>query len=158
MLARLALIVVRHAHELRTARDPAGVLRALATSVGDLLQQVVQRTGRTVVVRYMLELVELEPAEGERVLVEALPPRVKEDVVTAAEKLRAQGRAEGELRGKRALLLSLLATKFGPLAPEDERRVEQAPAEWLDEWARRVLEAGTLAEVFAPGTPGRAAL
>lgn len=156
VLARLALIVMRHAHALRTASDPRAVLHSLASSVADLLQRVVERTGRTVVFRYMLELVELEPEEGEQVLVRALPAKVKEDVVTAAEKLRAQGRVEGRVEGKRTLLLAQLATKFGPVAAEVEARVARAEEGALDEWARRVVTVETLDEVFAASDPGHA--
>jgi hypothetical protein len=149
VLARLALIVMRHAQALRTAPDPRTVLRALASSVGDLLQHVVERTGRTV---YMPELVELEPEEGEQVLVRALPAKVKEDVVTAAEKLRVQGR----LAGKRSLLLAQLTTKFGSVAAEIEARVEEADEGRLDEWARRVVTVDALDEVFTTAGPERA--
>ncbi len=82
VLARLALIVMRHAHELRLAEDPRQAMHEIAVSVGDLLQQVLDRTGRTGVFRYMLEIVELEAKEGEEILVRALPDKIKEDVVS----------------------------------------------------------------------------
>ncbi|MEZ6188595.1 MAG: Rpn family recombination-promoting nuclease/putative transposase [Planctomycetota bacterium] len=145
VLARLALLVLRHAQELRRAKDPATTLRALAASLSDLLQQVQDRTGRTVVVRYMLEIVELEPEVGQEILLRALPGRVKEDVVTAADKLRAQG----EVQGMRRLLLLQLQESFAPLPPEAEQRIASASESELVVWSGRVLRAQSLAQVFA---------
>jgi predicted transposase/invertase (TIGR01784 family) len=149
VLARLALIVLRHAQELRTAKDPAATLLALATAVGDLLQQVADRTGRTVVFRYMLEIIELEPEEGRQILLRALPDKVKEDIVTAADQLRAEGRAEGEVKTLRRVLLRLLREKFTTLPVEAEQRIAAANADELDAWTTRVLKASSLNEVFA---------
>jgi predicted transposase/invertase (TIGR01784 family) len=145
VLARLALIVMRHAQELRTAKDPAETMRSLSTSVSDLLQQVADQTGRTVVFRYMLEIVELEPEEGEQILVRALPEKVKEDVVTAADQLRA----EGEAKALRRVLLRQLREKFTTLPVEAEQRIAKASADELDAWTTRVLKASSLDEVFA---------
>ena len=149
VLGRCALIVMRHAQDLLTAKDPATVLRSLAQSLRDLLQQVRDRTGRTVVFRYILEITELELAEGERILVEAMPEPVKEDVVTMADQLRAQGRQEGRLEGERRLVLRQLRKRFGALTPEQEQRVTQGTEQQLEVWADRVLSASSLDEVFA---------
>jgi Putative transposase, YhgA-like len=149
VLARLALIVMRHAQELRTAADPAAVTRSLAASVGDLLLQVLDRTGRTVVFRYILEIVELEPDVGEEILVQALPSQVKEDVVTAAEKLRAQGRVEGELKGMRNSLLRLLRRQLSSVSPEVEQKVANGTKAELEAWTDRVIGASSIEDVFA---------
>lgn len=149
VLARLSLIVLRHAQELRTAKDPAETLRSLATSVRDLLQQVRDRTGLIVVFRYMLEIMELRPEEGQAILVQTLPERVKEDVVTAADQLRAQGRAEGELKGMRRVLLRQLHARFQSVSAEIESRIASASEADLEAWTDRVLSAGTIEDVFA---------
>ncbi len=153
VLARLALIVMRHAHELRTAPDPRQTMHDIAVSVGDLLQQVLDRTGRTVVFRYMLEIVDLEPKEGEEILVRALPDKVKEDVVTAADQLRAEGRAEGErrglLEGERRILLRQLRKAFGTIPTDVEQRIASASEAELEAWGGRVRSAATLDDVFA---------
>ncbi|MCA8923026.1 MAG: Rpn family recombination-promoting nuclease/putative transposase [Planctomycetes bacterium] len=145
VLARLALIVLRHAERLRKAKDPAATLRSLAASLSDLLQQARDRAGLVVVFRYMLEVVELEPEEGQAILARALPARVKEDVVTAADQLRAQG----EVRAMRRVLLRLLHAKFKPVPPEVENRVATAGATELETWTDRVINASSLDEVFA---------
>ena len=153
VLGRCALLVMRHAQALLTAKDPAAVLRSLATSLGDLLQQVRDRTGRTVVFRYILEIVELELAEGERILVEAMPEPMKEDVVTLADQLRAQGRQEGRqegrLEGERRVVLRQLRKRFGSLSPEHEQIVAQASERQLEVWADRVLSAACVDDVLA---------
>jgi len=138
-LARLALILMRHAHELRVARDPAAVARSLPDVVGDLLRRVLDRTGRTVALRYILEVVDTPADEVERVLVQAMPEPVKEDVVTAADQLRAEG--------SRQLLLVQLRS-LGPLPPELEERVRAAPPEEIERWALRVPKAKRLDDVF----------
>jgi hypothetical protein len=152
VLARLALIVMRHAQELRTSNEPSETMRSLATSVGDLLQQVLDRTGRTVVFRYMLEIVELEPKEGEEILVKALPDKVKEDVVTAADQLRAEGERRGLLEGERRILLRLLRKAFGTIPAEVEQRIASASEAELETWSERVLSAQKLEDVFAGDT------
>ena len=149
VLARCALIVMRHAQDLLTARDPARVLRSLAQSLGDLLQRVRERTGRTVIFRYILEITEVELAEGERILVEAMPDPVKEDVVTLADQLRAQGHQEGRLEGKRGVVLRLLHKRFGSLTPAQEQRVAHGADDQLEVWVDRLLSAANLDEVFA---------
>ncbi|TLF76449.1 hypothetical protein [Nocardia cyriacigeorgica] len=73
--------------------------------------------------------------------------------MTTAERLMAQGRAEGmaegEMRGQREVLLLLLEAKFGLLPPGVVAAVRTAdPAEqWV--WARRVVMAWTLGDVFS---------
>lgn len=105
------------------------------------------------VFRYILEITELELAEGERILVEAMPEPVKEDVVTMADQLRAQGRQEGRLEGRlegeRRVVLRLLRKRFGSLTPDQEQRVAQGTEQLLEVWTDRVLSASSLDEVFA---------
>ncbi|MEZ6187642.1 MAG: hypothetical protein R3F62_21860 [Planctomycetota bacterium] len=140
----MSLLVLRHAQELRRAQDPAATLRSLAISLSDLLRQVWDRTGRTVVFRYRLEIAELTPDVGEEILLRSLPGRVKEDLVTAGEQLRAQG----ELRGMRRSLLLLLETAFSPLPADVERRVACASEAELLAWIARVPGADHLDEVL----------
>lgn len=152
VLARVALIVMRHAQGLRTAKDPAQTLRSLATALADLLQLVRDRAGLVVLFRYMLEVVEVEHEVGRKVLVGVMPPRVKEDVVTAADQLRAEGAIEGEARGEltgmRRTLLRQLEAKFGSVPTEAENRITSAAVAELEGWTVRVLSASSVAEVF----------
>jgi predicted transposase/invertase (TIGR01784 family) len=59
-----------------------------------------------------------------------------------------EGRQEGRQEGEARLLLRLLRLKFGPLEPEIEGRVRSADADRLLEWGERILNAGSIQEVF----------
>lgn len=66
-----------------------------------------------------------------------------------ARKYVAEGRRQGQLEGQRELLREQLEVRFGVL-PEDVRgRLESGTSEQFACWARRILTAGTLQEVFA---------
>jgi hypothetical protein len=73
--------------------------------------------------------------------------------MSTADKLRAEGRAQGKVEGKaegRAeVVLRLLTARFGPLPPDMAARVRSASSDALDHWALRILDARSLAEVFA---------
>jgi hypothetical protein len=61
------------------------------------------------------------------------------------------GLQEGEIKGRSAVLSRLLAKRFGPAALDSEvrERLRAAGSEQLDLWAERILDAKTIAEVFA---------
>jgi hypothetical protein len=61
-----------------------------------------------------------------------------------------EGRKEGIELGYRAVLRAQLEQRFGELPADALARLEEADADTLDVWARRVLTAGSLADVFAP--------
>jgi hypothetical protein len=57
--------------------------------------------------------------------------------------------AEGTKLGYRAVLRTQLEQRFGELPADAIARLDQADSDTLDAWARRVLTAGSLAEVLA---------
>jgi hypothetical protein len=59
-----------------------------------------------------------------------------------------EGRQEGERKGEAALLLRQLERRFGTLPIWVSERVGIADTGMLEEWGLRVLEAGSLQEVF----------
>jgi len=69
-----------------------------------------------------------------------------EAVRTEAER---RGERKGERRGQARLLLDLLAERFGALPEPIRTRIEAAAPPQLQSWARRVLSAQILDEVFA---------
>ena len=69
--------------------------------------------------------------------------------MSTAEKLRREGRAEGRTEGRAELLLRQLTKRFGPLSTETVSRINAAAIPDLDRWGERLLDAKTLAEVFA---------
>ena len=75
---------------------------------------------------------------------ERILERPEETIMSTAEKLRREGRAEGRVE----VLLHQLTERFGTLSPETVPRKAAATPE-LDRWVERVLDAKTLAEVFA---------
>ncbi|MBK1633606.1 hypothetical protein CKO31_23245 [Thiohalocapsa halophila] len=69
--------------------------------------------------------------------------------ITSVERIgRRIGWEEGKQEGEAALLVMLLSQRFGPLSEDTRARLEQADAAQLERWARRLLDAATLAEVF----------
>ena len=60
---------------------------------------------------------------------------------------RAEGRAEGLAEGQRALLLSQMEFKFGPLSAALVAAVQALPPERLQEVGQRVLTAQNLEEL-----------
>lgn len=70
------------------------------------------------------------------------------------EEGRMEGRQEGIATGKAFALLSVLRARFGPIAPELERRIEAAGSDELDTWLARAATADRPEDVFSPS--GRA--
>ena len=68
-------------------------------------------------------------------------PHAEATLMSTANKLRAEGRAE--------ILLRQLAKRFGPVPPDVQERVRAASIPDLDRWAETVLTAPTLEAVFA---------
>ena len=73
-----------------------------------------------------------------RDLVRQLGPRAEETLMTGAEILRAEGRAEGEARGRAEVLLKLLELKFGQVPASVAQRVNGAALQEIDRWVERV--------------------
>ena len=67
---------------------------------------------------------------------------------SAADRLREEGEAQGEARGKADTLKRLLVRHFGRVPRSAERRVRQAAAEQLDAWLR-ILDAKSVEDALA---------
>jgi hypothetical protein len=59
-----------------------------------------------------------------------------------------KGHTEGHQRGQAAIVLRLMARRFGPLSADVSARVERAAPEQLERWSDRLLDAATLEEVL----------
>lgn len=77
------------------------------------------------------------------------PDPIKEELMTAGEVLIERGRVQGELKGERRALLTVLTTRFGSLPAPVVAQVNAADLAQLDVWIRRGVTAATLDEVFA---------
>ena len=62
---------------------------------------------------------------------------------------KAEGKAKGELTGAAKILLRQMQRRFGTVPKTTAARLAKARAVELDRWADRVLDAKSLAEVFA---------
>jgi len=72
-------------------------------------------------------------------------------VSSFAQRFTEQGLQQGQKQGEAAMLLRLLARKFGPAAAEAHRpRIEAADAETLLTWSERILDAATPEDIFRP--------
>lgn len=104
------------------------------------------------VLRYILETSRAEPATLRELLARQVGREAAEEIMTTAEMLRregrAQGRREGEVLGKRGALLVLLRQRFGRLPAAALARVDKAGAAELDVWFKRVITASSLDDVL----------
>ena len=62
---------------------------------------------------------------------------------------RQEGRQQGRQEGESLLFERLLAKRFGPLGDDTRSRLQSATPEQLETWAERMLDAPSLAQVFA---------
>lgn len=72
-----------------------------------------------------------------------------ETVVEWTQQWKQQGKAEGIEIGEAKVLMRQLTKRFGPLSPETAERLQTATPEQLELWTDRILDAPTLAAVFA---------
>jgi hypothetical protein len=92
---------------------------------------------------------------------ERILQRPEDTIMSTAEKLkhegmqkglemgRIEGRVEGRVEGRLDTLLRQMAKRFGPLDQDVVDRVRHGSSTDLDRWTDRILEAPTLAAVFA---------
>ena len=93
------------------------------------------------------------PAEELHASFERILQRPEETIMSTAEKLRREGEARGEARGRLSsraeVVTNQLTKRFGALPEDIVRRIQAADIARLDQWASRLLDAKTLDEVFA---------
>jgi hypothetical protein len=75
---------------------------------------------------------------------QAMDPRKYEYRSHFARRYVAEGEARGEAKGRAALIVKLLASRFGPLTRQLEARIAEASIEELDQIGERLLTAQTL--------------
>jgi hypothetical protein len=66
---------------------------------------------------YVLEVTEFEAESVKDLLTQRLGRPAQEVFMTGAEKLRQEGRAEGEIKGRAEILAKLVALRFGRIPP-----------------------------------------
>lgn len=85
----------------------------------------------------------------ERGLEKGMQQGLQQGLQKGLEQGLEQGLERGRAQGSASVLLRQLNRRFGPLSPDVTRRLSQATSGQLEIWAERVLDAGTLDEVFA---------
>ncbi|AHH15142.1 hypothetical protein NONO_c03270 [Nocardia nova SH22a] len=78
-------------------------------------------------------------------MTDRIGPQAKEVLMTTAERLRAEGHAEGRAEA----LIESLTLKFGPLPTATTTRIRTATPEQTHTWNTRIFTANTLDEIFA---------
>ncbi len=160
-----------HRHGLRPAVQLALLcLRCLRDGTGDdvlaafarwaVLLRAVDRDDRAdtvdAVCWYALAVTEVAP-EALTDVVSRILHRPEDTIMSTLERTyqkgKAEGKAEGEAKGKaegRAeTILRMLHKRFGELPAEIATRVRTGSLADLDRWTDRILDAATLAELFA---------
>jgi hypothetical protein len=142
-LGRLCFYCFRH------ARDPAELVQGLSAWV-DLVREVCAAPNGVgalaTVWRYILLIHREERPEIVLQQLGAVTPEPgrQEAIVTAGEVLIERG----VLRGKRAMLLKMLAARFGSVPVWVAARLDSADAAQLDAWVERMLAAPSLEEAL----------
>ena len=145
-LARICLWCLRHAREPEVLVERLGAWVDLVREVRRALDGV---AAVVLIMRYILEV--SAPAQPDVLvarLAAATGGEAKEEIVTAADQLREQGRQRGLEQASRDILLDLLHERFDPLPDTAIARVAAASLAQLREWSKRVLKAPTLDDVL----------
>lgn len=71
-------------------------------------------------------------------------------LMTTAQRLRREGLEQGLTQGQSLTLVRLLIRRFGELPADRRQQVAAASQTELDRWTDRLLDANSLADVFAP--------
>lgn len=136
---------------LEKSRAPQD-LRAMVGALVAWLQapeQVGLRRAFTVWIKRVLLPARLPGVELPEVVdLQEVETMLSERVLEWMEQWKQEGVEEGRQEGERRVLQRQLARRFGPLPDGVASRLGQADLEQLEVWAERVLDAGTLEEVF----------
>lgn len=148
-LVRLALWCLRHSRE---PRELVERLRSWAALVHEVRRAPGGMAAVVQIMRYIFEII--DPARPEDLATEmaAALEEHKEEIMTAADQLREQGREQGFARAleeTRAMVLDQLGERFGAPPEDVVARVRAAGMTQLRAWAKRVVTAPTLADVLA---------
>jgi predicted transposase YdaD len=137
---------------LRDGRDKEKFLRGLAKWRGRVHEILAAPGGRELIEQLLhyiwLVTPDLDFADVHAKLLRELP-ETKDVVMTFAERLREQGRVEGEAKGRVQVLTKLMTLKFGPLSDEHASRIATATEHQLDAYIERILIASTPEAMFS---------
>ncbi|MBK8095807.1 MAG: Rpn family recombination-promoting nuclease/putative transposase [Planctomycetes bacterium] len=98
---------------------------------------------------YIVEVTDLPVQRLRDEMTRLVDPRAGEEIMSTAERLRAEGRTEGKIEGKQQSLLRLATQRFGKVPEAARQRVSAASEADLDRWMDRLLAARSIAELLA---------
>lgn len=138
------------------AEDPLAALDGLASTLKELLGQPGGSARLAVVLRYtVLARPELDVRTVADAFRRVAGSEAGEVVMSTAQELIDQGVQQGVQQGQRELLEMLLREKFGKLAQPVLARLSAATADELQTWAKRLVSAKRIDDVFTPARSGR---
>ena len=76
-------------------------------------------------------------------------PKMKNKFVSTAQQLRNEGKAEGKAENQVSTLLRLVTKRFGAPEAAVVERIRNGTTEELEHWIDRILDATSVAELFA---------
>lgn len=157
-----ATVLMSHLKTKRTRKDPASRLEWKLRLVRHIYANHSQAEGQELLrlVDWMMQL----PAEQTIIYEEGLEALEAEHrmgyiptfarkhwdagLAQGLEQGHAEGLAEGEVKGRTSMLARQLEKRFGPLPAAAKRLLKRAEVETVEQWGLRLLDAGTLEDVF----------
>jgi nucleotide-binding universal stress UspA family protein len=142
-----SLLPLKHLQAVPSCQDTAALLRRWTGCYRELLSM----PGGSSIVRRLVSYVAAVSRDHPRRLlavyssIDPLTEATYMTELTTAERLFRKGKREGQREGQRALLKTQLEERFGSLPATVLTRLAKASDADLDRWARRILNAKTLA-------------
>jgi predicted transposase/invertase (TIGR01784 family) len=142
VLGRLVLLALKHAFD----PDPKRALENIVPLAGEILDRDTSLEMLEVVLRYYVQASgKLDESDIRELIAETA--RGEDYMQTFIDRYIEQGRQQGLQQGlrtgQRALLLRLMARKFGALSEQHQQRIRQADADALLRWSEQMLFAST---------------
>jgi len=136
-LGRLALFCLKRA---RVSGDLLGELRPWVGAIRSVMEAKGQARALHSVLRYIMEVQGVAPKTVGRFLEVQVGPGTENLMKTTADQIREEALQD--------MLLKLLEVRFGDLSDEIVERVRAAEHPQLEQWAKTLMSADTLEQVF----------
>ncbi len=145
-LATAALLALRSAHRLREGAVSQRLLEHLniALRTEETAEGVVQA------LNYIYSVGDVPPGSIEARISEGVSDEKREAIMSTAERLRNEGRAEGWAEGRVEMLLRYIEARAGCVPAASRARIEAADEQTLDRWTTRLFARAALAPEDLP--------
>lgn len=145
ILLKLVLLCLRAKNEPQNAQH----VLEIVTLLSDLDDSESSLRWVEVIFKYLAQVMDVDKKEMHEMARKALSPGKEERLMTLAEQWRQDGMQAGRMEGRHVLLERLLRKRFGSAVTDQvEKKLRTATEEQLDAWGERLLDAGSLDEVF----------